>query len=61
MQKKRFYTTFDTEHLKSPDLKSSKDSQTFFISLISTVLLVDELEIFVVDIMFEEAIVEDIF
>ena len=61
MQKKRFYTTFDTEHLKSPDLNSSKDSQTFFISLISTVLLVDELEIFVVDTMFEEAIVEDIF
>ena len=61
MQKRRFYTSFDSEYLKSPDLKSSKDSQTFFISLISTVLLVDELEIFVVDIMFEEAIVEDIF
>ena len=61
-EKRSFYTSDDSEHLKSPDLKSSKDSQTFFVPLISKVwlLLVDKLEIFVVDIKFEEAIVEGI-
>ena len=58
-----FYILFIKNNLlKSPDLKSAKDSHTFTVSLMSTfwLLLVAELVIVVVDIEFEVAVVEDI-